>query len=124
VEILRAAEDYLEAMLMLQQEKGFIRSIDVAEKLSVTKPSVTYATKRLREGGHITMDSEGRITLTSSGLAIAQDMLDRHTMLTDFLLALGVSRETAETDACKIEHDISSESFSAICRHAQKITKK
>ena len=72
MEILRAAEDYLEAMLMLQQEKGYIRSIDVAEKLGVTKPSVTYATKRLRESGYITMDRDGRITLTEDGMVRAE----------------------------------------------------
>lgn len=119
MEILRAAEDYLEAMLMLQREKGFIRSIDVAEKLGVTKPSVTYATKRLRESGYITMDRDGRITLTEDGMTIAGEMLARHTVLTDFLVALGVEPAIAEADACKMEHDISPQTFTAICKHAK-----
>lgn len=120
MQILRASEDYLEAMLMMQQEHGYIRSIDIADKLGVTKPSVTYATKRLRENGYITMDKEGLITLTEQGMAIAASMLDRHHTLTRFLMALGVDEETAESDACRLEHDLSQTSFDAICRHAWK----
>ena len=114
MQILRASEDYLEAMLMMQKEHGYVRSIDIAEKLGVTKPSVTYATKRLRENGYITMDKDGLITLTEQGMSIASSMLDRHQTLTRFLMALGVDRETAEADACKMEHDMSQESFQAI----------
>ena len=120
MQILRAAEDYLEAMLMMQQKHGYIRSIDIAEHLGVTKPSVTYTTKRLRENGYITMDRDGLITLTPSGMDIASSMLDRHHTLTRFLMALGVDEETAESDACKLEHDLSQTSFDAICRHAWK----
>ena len=120
MEILRASEDYLEAMLMMKEKHGYIRSIDVAEQLGVTKPSVTYATKRLRENGYITMDKDGLITLTEQGMAIAASMLDRHHTLTRFLMALGVDEETAESDACKLEHDLSQTSFDAICRHARK----
>ena len=120
MQILRASEDYLEAMLMMQQEHGYIRSIDIADKLRVTKPSVTYATKRLRENGYITMDKDGLITLTEQGMAIAASMLDRHHTLTRFLMALGVDEETAESDACRLEHDLSQTSFDAICRHAWK----
>ena len=105
--IQKASEDYLEAMLMMKEKHGYIRSIDVAAHLNVTKPSVSYATKRLRESGYITMDKDGLITLTSTGMAIAESMLDRHHTLTRFLMALGVDAATAETDACKIEHDIS-----------------
>ena len=119
MEIQKSSEDYLETMLMMQQQHGFIRSIDVAEHLGVTKPSVSYATKRLRENGYITMDKSGLITLEPSGLAIAEEMLDRHQTLTNFLIHLGVDRETAENDACKIEHDISPQTFAAICRHAR-----
>ena len=119
MEIQKSSEDYLETMLMMQQQHGFIRSIDVAEHLGVTKPSVSYATKRLRENGYITMDKTGLITLEPAGLAIAQEMLDRHHTLTTFLVRLGVDPETAEADACKIEHDISSQTFAAICRHAK-----
>ena len=118
MQILRASEDYLETMLMMQQQHGYIRSIDVAEHLGVTKPSVTYATKRLRENGYITMDKDGLITLSESGMQIAASMLDRHKTLTAFLIALGVDARTAEEDACKIEHDISDETFAAICAHA------
>ena len=120
MQILRASEDYLETMLMMQQQHGYIRSIDVAEHLGVTKPSVTYATKRLRENGYITMDKDGLITLNDSGLQIASSMLDRHHMLTRFLVTLGVDRKTAEEDACKIEHIISDETFEAIKRHINK----
>ena len=119
MQILRASEDYLETMLMMQQQHGYIRSIDVAEHLGVTKPSVTYATKRLRENGYITMDKDGLITLTPTGLSIAESMLDRHHTLTRFLMALGVDAATAEADACKIEHDISQQTYDAICSHAR-----
>ena len=98
MQILRAAEDYLEAMLMMQQKHGYIRSIDIAEQLGVTKPSVTYTTKRLRENGYITMDRDGLITLTPSGMDIASRMLDRHHTLTKFLMELGVDAKTAEEE--------------------------
>ena len=119
MEILRASEDYLETMLMMKEKHGYVRSIDVAEFLGVTKPSVSYATKRLRESGHITMDKDGLITLTDTGMAVASSMLDRHKTLTAFLIDIGVDKETAEADACKIEHDISQQTFEAICRHAK-----
>ena len=119
MKILRAAEDYLEAMLMMQKKHGYIRSIDIAEFLGVTKPSVTYTTKRLRESGYITMDRDGLITLTESGMQIASSMLDRHKTLTKFLINLGVFEITAEADACKMEHDISEKTFEAICAHAK-----
>lgn len=120
MEIMRASEDYLESMLMMQLRHGYIRSIDVAEHLGVTKPSVTYATRRLKESGHITMDKDGLISLTESGMAVASKMLDRHKTLTAFLVALGVDAETAEEDACRIEHDISQQTYDAICAHARK----
>lgn len=120
MKIQKAAEDYLEAMLMMKQEHGYIRSIDIAEKLGVTKPSVTYATKRLRENGYIEMDKDGLITLTESGMDIAARMLDRHQTLTDFLVRLGVDRATAEEDACRMEHDVSEQSYEAICAHARR----
>ena len=120
VSVHRAAEDYLEAMLMMKEQHGYVRSIDVAEHLGVTKPSVTYATKRLRENGYIEMDRDGLITLTDRGMAIAAKMLDRHHTLTKFLIALGVDKKTAEEDACKIEHDLSEKTFAAICEHVAK----
>ncbi len=116
MKIQKASEDYLEAMLMMQEKHGFIRSIDVAEHLGVTKPSVSYATKRLRENGYISMDPDGHIHLSSEGMAIAQQMYRRHKVLTDFLLRLGVSEDTARSDACRLEHDISEESFEAVRR--------
>ena len=102
MKILRASEDYLEAMLMMKEKHGYIRSIDVAEQLGVTKPSVTYTTKRLRENGYITMDKDGFITLSESGMQIASSMLERHRMLSSFLMALGVDEETALQDACRM----------------------
>ena len=113
VQILKASEDYLETMLMMQTKHGYVRSVDVAEHLGVTKPSVTYATKRLRENGYIEMD-------TDAGMQIASKMLQRHQTLTRFLVSLGVDPETAEEDACKMEHDISDQTFKAICDHAWK----
>ena len=117
MQILKASEDYLETMLMMQTKHGYVRSVDVAEHLGVTKPSVTYATKRLRENGYIEMDKDGLITLTDSGMQIAAKM--RHHTLTNFLVDLGVDPETAEEDACKMEHDISDQTFRAICDHAR-----
>ena len=117
--IHKSAEDYLEAMLMLKQERGYIRSIDVAEKLGVTKPSVSYATKRLRESGYISFDPAGMILLLPPGLEIAERMYERHMLLSELLIGLGVEPEIAREDACKIEHDLSVESFDAIRRHAR-----
>ncbi len=120
MKIQKSAQDYLETMLMLQQSKGYIRSIDVAEHLGVTKPSVSYATKRLRENGYITMDSDGLISLTQAGMDIAQSMYERHTVLTEYLIQIGVDEETAREDACKMEHDISQQTFEALRRQAEK----
>ncbi len=119
VKIMRASEDYLEAMLMMKEKHGYIRSIDIAEYLCVTKPSVTYTTKRLKENGYITMDKDGLITLTDSGMEIASKVLDRHKTLTDFLVSIGIDMETAEADACKMEHDISQNTYEAICTYAR-----
>ncbi len=119
MQILKSSEDYLEAMLMMQERHGYIRSIDIAAELGVTKPSVSYATKRLRENGYITMDREGLIALTDKGMAIAARIYERHKLLTCFLERIGVSPQTAREDACKLEHDISDETFEAMRRHAQ-----
>ncbi len=125
MKIQKSAEDYLEAMLMMKEERGYIRSIDIAIKLGVTKPSVSYATKRLRENGYITMDEEGLITLTDLGLEIAQKMYERHKKLTEIFVELGVDEKTAAEDACKIEHDISTETFQALSQYIdQKRTEK
>lgn len=119
-----SAEDYLEAILMLQEEKGYVRSTDVADKLGVTKPSVSYATRRLRENGYIAMTDRGLISLTDTGLTVARRILTRHRTLTDFLVHLGVGETAAREDACKMEHDISDESFAAICRILHEDTDK
>jgi len=119
VQIRKSSEDYLEAMLMMKERHGYIRSIDIAAELGVTKPSVSYATKRLRENGYITMDKEGLITLTDKGHAIASRMYERHRVLTVMLRRLGVDEETARTDACKMEHDMSDQSFLALKRHME-----
>ena len=118
MKLQRAGEDYLEAMLFMKEKHGYIRSVDIADYLGVTKPSVTYSTKRLRENGYITMDKEGLITLTETGMAVAMKMGQRHKTLMGFLVSLGVDPEVAEADACKIEHDVSEETFRAICRLA------
>ncbi len=119
MEIKKSAEDYLETMLMMKKEHGYIRSVDVADALGVTKPSVSYITKRLRENGYISMDKSGLITLEEPGMEIALRIYERHKLLTVFFTKLGVDPETAREDACKIEHDISEESFRAICRLAE-----
>lgn len=118
LKIQKSSEDYLETMFVLKEEKGYIRSIDIAERLSVTKPSVSYATKRLRENGYITMDRDGLIELTGKGAEIAEKIYSRHKILTKFFISLGVDEKTAADDACKIEHDISDETLGAIRDHA------
>jgi DtxR family Mn-dependent transcriptional regulator len=122
MQILKSSEDYLEAMLMMREQHGYIRSIDIAAELSVTKPSVSYATKRLRENGYITMDRDGLITLTPKGMAIAERIYDRHKTLTTFLIQLGVAENVAAEDACKLEHDMSDETFHAIRRQVMEKT--
>ncbi|MCR4962422.1 MAG: metal-dependent transcriptional regulator [Firmicutes bacterium] len=115
MKIQKSAEDYLEAMLMAKEKHGYIRSVDVAELLNVTKPSVSYATKRLRENHYIVMDKDGLITLTEAGMKIAQDIYERHKVLTAWLIDIGVEESIAIEDACKIEHDLSEQTFHAIC---------
>ena len=95
-----------------------MRSIDVCEHMGFSKPSVSRAIGLLKNGGYVTVDSEGHLSLTEIGREIAEKILDRHTMLTDFLVSIGVDRETAAADACKIEHHLSDESFEAMKRHA------
>ncbi len=114
--IYESAEDYLEQILMLLEKKGHARSVDIAAGLSVTKPSVSVAMKKLRENGYITMSSDNMISLTDKGYAIARKIYDRHQMLTKYLVQIGVPEEVAKEDACKMEHDLSDESFAAICR--------
>ena len=114
--IYESAEDYLEQILMLLEKKGHARSVDIAAGLNVSKPSVSVAMKKLRENGYITMSTDNMISLTDKGYAIARKIYDRHQALTKYLVQIGVAEETAREDACKIEHDLSDESFAAICR--------
>ena len=112
-----SAENYLETILMLGKEKGNVRSIDIATALSFSKLSVSVAVQPLRENGYILMDKDGYIALTEKGHEIAETIYERHTLLSSFLMYLGVSRETATQDACRIEHVISPESFEALKQH-------
>ena len=107
---------YLETILILSRERSHVRSIDVCEYMGYSKPSVSRAVGLLKSGGYITVDGDGYITLTEAGRDVAQKIYDRHDVLSDFLVSLGVDPEVAAQDACKIEHDISDESFEAIKR--------
>ncbi len=119
MKIHKSAEDYLEMILMLTEQKGYARSIDIAAGLSVSKPSVSYAMKQLRENGYITMDKDNFIHLTESGGEIARRIYARHKVLTRFFLQIGVDEATAREDACKIEHDISDATFEAITKYVK-----
>ena len=109
-----SVEDYLETILQLKKKLGQVRSIDIARDMNFSKPSVSVAMKNLREKAYITVSEEGYISLTESGKKRAENVLERHTILSDWLISIGVSRETALEDACKVEHDLSEESFEAI----------
>ena len=109
---------YLLAIHHLAQQITEVSPLALAQAMGVTKPSVSYATKRLRQNGYITMDKEGLITLTESGLAIAERVYERHKTLSSFFMKLGVDEETALEDACKVEHDLSEQTYEAIKRHA------
>lgn len=110
-------EDYLECILMLS-EKGDVHSVAIASQLGVTKPSVSHAMKLLRESGYITMDDDNHITLTESGRIIAEAVYAKHKLLMSLLVDLGVNEKAAFDDACRIEHDLSEESYKALCRLA------
>ncbi len=120
MEIHESAEDYLETILILKERKGQVRSIDIATEMNYTKPSISVAMKKLRENGYILMDHEGFITLTPAGHEIAAQIYERHKLLTSFFVALGVNEKTAAEDACKVEHDLSEETFEKIREHAMK----
>ena len=111
MQIHESAEDYQEALLMLQERTGAVRSVDVANLLEFTKASVSVAMKKLRENGYVELDQEGFLLLTQTGREIAARVYDRHRVLTDFFVSLGVSPEVAVRDACKVEHDLSQETF-------------
>ena len=107
-------EDYLETILVLYRRNGQVRSIDIANEMNYSKPSVSVAMKNLREKGYITMAENGYIELTQTGKQRAENVLERHTVLSEWLTSIGVDKDTALADACRIEHDLSEESFSAI----------
>ena len=120
--IYQSAEDYLEAILILRERQGAVRSIDIVHELDFSKPSVSVAMKNLREHGYIEMNAEGFITLLPPGEEIARRIYDRHKLLTKILTSLGVNPETAAADACRVEHVLSDESFEKIREHVQKNT--
>ena len=115
--IHKSAEDYLEQILILLETKGYARSVDISEALGVTKPSVSVAMKKLREGGYIFMEKGGLISLTDKGFPVARRVYDRHLTLTKLFISIGVDKETAQEDACKTEHVISEETFAMIRKH-------
>ncbi len=114
-----SGEMYLESIYVLSKAQGTVRSIDISEYMGYSKPSVSRAVNLLKNGGYITMDKDNLIALTDSGLEIAQKIFDRHTLIANLLIRLGVSEKTAAEDACKLEHSISDESFEAIRRYME-----
>lgn len=114
MKIQESAENYLETIFILEKKLNKVRSIDIVNELNYSKPSVSVAMKNLKNHGYILIDDEGYITLTQKGLEIAEKMYERHTLLSDWLISIGVSTDIATEDACRIEHVISEESFNAI----------
>ena len=119
--IHESAEDYLESILILQEQCGSVRSIDIVNKLGYSKPSVSIAMKKLRESGYISMAADGTITLNDSGMEIASRIYGRHKTITRLFQHLGVSPEQAAIDACKVEHDLSQETFERICALVERV---
>ena len=119
MKIQESAENYLEMILMLHKRQGYVRSIDIANELGFSKPSVSVAMKNFKENGYITVGDGGMISLTAKGREIAEKIYERHTLLTEWLIRLGVDAQTASEDACRMEHVISEESVAAIRKHAE-----
>lgn len=119
--IHESGEMYLESIYVLLQQRGQVRSIDVSEYMGYSKPSVSRAMGLLKNGGYILIDKDGYITLTPEGIQVARKIYERHTILSGLLIRMGVSKETAAEDACRLEHAISDESFEAIKRHAEEM---
>ncbi len=117
-----SGEMYLETIYVLRQKKPFVRAIDVASELGYSKPSVSRAMGILRDGGYITVGQDGSIKLTDSGLEVAERTYERHTVLSEMFMRLGVDEENAVNDACRIEHVISDATFSAIKKHMERYT--
>ena len=124
MKIQESAEDYLEAILVIQERKGNVRSIDVAHHLNFSKPSVSRAMSLLRENGYVQMDKDGLLSLTDAGMEIASRIYERHRLLTEWLTVLGVRPDVAAEDACRIEHDISEETFARLKEHIAMAEKK
>lgn len=124
MKVMESAENYLETILMLKASNGNVRSIDIANELGYSKPSVSIAMKRLREKGHIVVEDGGNIELTDEGRRIAEKIYERHVLLTDLLMRIGVSADVAEEDACRVEHYISEETFSKLKEHIESTTPK
>ena len=120
MKIQESAENYLESILILKNKNGNVRSIDIANELGVSKPSVSVAMKSFREEGYITVDENGSITLTEKGMEVATYVYERHNIIAKALIALGVSEKVAYADSCKIEHDISHETFEKITEYLKK----
>ena len=123
MKIHESAEDYLERILILKKEKGKVISIDIANSMNYSKPSISRAMKNLRENDYITFEENGEINLTEKGLNIAQKIYERHVLLTNYFMALGVKEETARNDACKGEYDLPEETFNAIKTHMENTNK-
>ena len=119
MKLYASGEDYLEAVLVLKQEKGMVRSVDLARHMGFSKPSISHAVGVLRDGGFLTMDKDGFLHLTDIGREVAEKIYERHLFFTEQLIAAGVDRETAEQDACRIEHAISETSFEKLKEQAK-----
>ena len=120
MKIKESAENYLEAILMINKQKGYVRSIDIAHELNVSKPSVSVAMKALKDDEYITIDDKGNISLTKKGLSVAKSVYERHEVIASLLISLGVSEEVAYEDSCKIEHVISNETFTKLKQYFKK----
>ena len=121
MQLQESGEMYLESIYILSQRKPAVRSLDVADYMNFSKPSVSRAVGLLKSGGYITVDRDGYIPLTQEGLEVAQTIYERHIIFSQFLMRLGVDEETATADACKMEHDISAKSFSALKKHIESL---
>lgn len=124
MKLQESGENYLETILILHQRTGFVRSVDIANEMGFSKPSISHAMGLLKDGGYITMDPRtNQILLTPAGEEVANRIYERHCVLRDMLMALGVSEKVASADACKIEHDLSDETFACLKRHVQAMKK-
>ncbi|MGI6005145.1 MAG: metal-dependent transcriptional regulator [Christensenellales bacterium] len=120
----KSSEDYLETILLLEKRTGYVRSIDIANEMGFSKPSISRAMNKLKVSGYITVDEHGQILLSEEGRRIAGNVYERHRILKCFLMSLGISKEAAAADACLVEHDLSQESFDRIKEHYEKLIKE